>query len=220
MILALPLAFRPTTRPVFVGVFVSAWVAITATMVYVAWWAHRSGIPNNADLRSLFFRPSTDRRFWKRPQMARQLLAPGAGSVRSPTTPAEYVRHIVESTQRMTGQTRDAGLSASEVARLAFATLTELDREIAALGKEHADATAVTRLDAATDQRKLVAEGLDALWRDHVRALNEPTDAGARRLTGTARSLEQDLGSGRPPDAPADSETIGPNTGEALDRTR
>jgi hypothetical protein len=221
VILALPLAFRPGTRPVFFGVIAVAWCALTATMVYVAWWAHRSGIPNNADLRSLFLRSSTDRRFWKRPQMARRLLASGVSTVdRSPKTPAEYVRHIVEDTQRMTGQTRDAGLRAAEVARRTFTALEELDREIAALEKNNDDARAVARLAATTGKREHVAQGLNTLWREHVRVLRENTDAAAQRLAEMARSLDQDLGAGRVPEAADDSETTTLATSDVIDRTR
>jgi len=220
VLLALPLALRSSTRPVFFGVIAIGWAALTATMAYVAWWAHRSGIPNNADLRSLFLRPSTDRRFWKRPQMACRLLASGVSTVdRSPTTPAEYVRHIVEETQRMTGQTRDAGLTVAEVARQAFSALEELDREIAVLAKQPDHERAVARLNVMTGKREHVAQGLDTLWKEHVRALRENTDAAAQRLTEMARSLEQDLRLNRPPDAAGDSETMS-GTSEVTGRPR
>ncbi len=210
VLLTLPLAPRAGTRPAFFGVSAIAYAVLTATMIYVTWWAHRSNIPNNADLRSLFLRSPTDRRFWKRPQMARRLLASaGRAADGPPTTPAEYVRHIVEETQRMTGQTRDAGLTVAEVARHAFASLEEFDREIAALATQTADERAVARLNVLTGTREHVVQGLDTLWKEHVRVLRENTDTAAQRLTEMARSLEQDLRGDRRAEASGDAETIG-----------
>jgi hypothetical protein len=210
MLLTLPLALRSSTRPAFVLAVSLGWIVMTAAMMYVAWWAYRSGIPNNADLRSLFLRSTTDRRFWRRPQMARRLL-PSGGTVAEapPTTPAEYVRQIVAETQRMTGQTRDAGLTVAEVARQAFASLEEFDREIASLAAQSSDERTVARLNALTGKREHVAHGLATLWKEHVRVLRENTDTAARRLTELARSLELDLRGDRRAEASAEAETIG-----------
>lgn len=210
VLLALPLALRSSTRPAFLLVISIGWIVLTAAMMYVAWWAHRSGIPNNADLRSLFLRSSTDRRFWKRPQMARRLLAAaGRAAEKPPTTPAEYVRHIVEATQRMTGQTRDAGLTVVEVARHAFASLEEFDRDIAALATPTDDERAVARLNVLTGKRADVVQGLDTLWKEHVRVVRENTDTAAQRLTEIARSIEQNLRGERPTETSGDAETMG-----------
>jgi len=184
-------------------------------MVFVAWWAHRSGIPNNADLRSLFFRSSTDRRFWKRPQMALQLLpAQGPSTVeRSPQTPAQYVRHIVENTQRLSGRARDAGLMAVEAARFVFSTIEELDRKVALL-KQDIDVSETARIE---QRRGELARILETLWTEHLALSRENTDAAIRRLTEVSQLLAENLSVDS--NAPSDeAETMGPATVDVIDR--
>ena len=207
--LALPLALAPPTRFVFFGVFGLAWIALTATMLFVAWWAHRSDIPNNADLRSLFLRSSADRRFWKRPQMASRLLPAGARPSRTaPAAPADYARRIVEDAQRTTGVTRDAALLAADVARRACASLEDLDRAIAALGtgvgSDELPGTA-----SLTARREGIAKGLETLWREHANLLSENSAEGAQRLTELARLLDDDVAVAAGRHQSGDSETIG-----------
>lgn len=206
VVLALPVALNPSTRWAFLVLIAVGWIAVAAVMVFVAWWAHRSGIPNDADLRSLFFRSSTDRRFWKRPQMARRLLAaPGGSTVeRSPQTPAEYVRHIVENTQQLTGRARDAGLKAVDAARFVFSTIEELDREVARLKKDDD----VSDTACLAQRREELARTLETLWTDHLALSPENTDAAIHRLIEAARLSTENLGVNGTAASDDDSETM------------
>jgi hypothetical protein len=221
LLLAWPMLFRPALRLAFLLGFAAAWMIMTATMVFCAWWANRLSIPNNADLRSLFLRSTADRRFWRRPHMARRLLPVGtAGANGSPQTAAECVRQIVESTQRMTGASRDAGLKAAEVARLAFAAIEDLEREIASLEKQPGDAATAVRLETATGKRNQVSKGLDTLWREHARVVHEESAGAAQGLTEIARSLEHELEAHRPADAAAGADMTRMTGAEDIGRTR
>jgi hypothetical protein len=137
VVLALPLGIRRETRIAFLGIVAVGWSVMTALMLFTAWWAHRSGIPNNADLRSLFLRSPADRRFWRRPQMAGRLLPlEPAVPERSPQTPADYVRSLAVATQQMTVQARETGVRAVEVARLACAAIERLDGDLEQLEQD------------------------------------------------------------------------------------
>lgn len=124
---------------------------VAVGMIVTAWWAHRIGFPNNADLRSLFLGSTVDRRFWKKPPVARLLLTaappgPGALARPEPTTPYELLRALIDLASRATGLAREPGSEAVSAARQAVAAATALDEEIAALAGD-TDPTEVKRLE-------------------------------------------------------------------------
>jgi hypothetical protein len=119
IIVAIPFVLHPGARPLLTGAAVGIFYVMTALMLFTAWWAHRNGIPNNADLRSLVLRSTADQRFWKRPQLAQRLLpvTPPGAAARSAT---DYVRRLSAVAQRHTsGPQRELALKGLELARVA-----------------------------------------------------------------------------------------------------
>ncbi len=155
-LLALPLLASRGARPAIRGGF-PLLVLFTVGTLINAWWAHRNGFPNNADLRSLFFGSTTQRRFWKQPHVARLLLPatplrerPGA---REPGAPYEYLTAIGDAAQQLTGPVREIGSQALAGARQLLSVLQRLDHEIETLAHD-ADPAEIERLE-----QKLVALG-------------------------------------------------------------
>lgn len=125
------------------------WVLVTVGMVWTAWWAYRTGFPNNADLRSLILGSTTHSRFWKLPHVARLLAtaAPRASvGTSDPRTPAELVRAVIERAPQLSGPAGDLGASAVSAARHVGHALDRCDEEIAMLARD-ASPTEIAGLD-------------------------------------------------------------------------
>jgi hypothetical protein len=119
----LPLGIRTDTTVLLITEVVVFYLA-AALAIATAIWASRRKIPNNADLRSLIFRPTANPRFWKRPQMAKLLLPlHPARATAAPASPAEYVRHLTDAVQRLTGEPRELTMRGLELARVACRTI-------------------------------------------------------------------------------------------------
>ena len=129
-------------------------VLVAAGMVWTAWWAQRTGFPNNADLRSLVLGSTTHKRFWRQPHVAR-LLRPvairGPVSVPEPKTPTELERSVLNLAQQLSGPVRELGTAALTAARQVVIALGQLDAEIALLARD-----ASPREIAAVEQKLTV----------------------------------------------------------------
>jgi hypothetical protein len=216
--LALPLGVRRQTQLVFLGIVVVCYAGLTGLLLFTAWWARRFGIPNNADLRSLGFRSSSDRRFWRRPQMAKHLAPPeSAVLAKSPQTPAEYVRSLAAATQRMTGQSREAGVRGVEVARLACAAIERLDGELEQLkqGVGPCDADLPDRRIAIARSRERLGDVLEALWAEQVLLSRENSAAAVHRFTGIVTSFAQEVVASGTPAGSGDSAAMSPTCAAA-----
>ena len=115
------------------------WLVMTAGMLWTAWWAQKTGIPNNADLRSLILGSTTNKRFWRLPHIARLLLpaAPSARvAARDPRTPAELARAIRDLAPELSGPAGELGTSALAAAQHVERALGQLDAEIALLARD------------------------------------------------------------------------------------
>jgi hypothetical protein len=217
VVLALPLGIRRETLRVFLGIVAVGWGVLTALMLFTAWWAYRSGIPNNADLRSLVLRSPADRRFWRRPQMAGRLspLEP-AGLGKSPQTPAEYVRSLAEATQQMALHARGTGVRAVEAARLACAAIEGLDGELEQLRQDVDldDAALLEHRSAIASRREHIIDLLKALWGEQVLMSREKSAAAVHRFSGIVTSFAQEVVACGTPDGLGDSVTMGPTSAE------
>jgi hypothetical protein len=217
VVLALPLGVRRETLNVFLGIVAGGWGVLAALMLFTAWWAYRSGIPNNADLRSLFFRSPADRRFWRRPQMARRLLPlEPAGLGGTPQTPAEYVRSLAEATQQMPLHARETGVRAVEAARLACAAIEVLDGEFEQLRQDVDvdDAAVLEHRSAIASRRAHISDLLKALWGEQVLMSREKGAAAVHRFSGVVASFAQEIVACGTPDGLGDSVTMSPTSAE------
>jgi hypothetical protein len=171
---------------------------VTVGMLLTAWWAHRSGFPNNADLRSLVLGSTVNRRFWKKPAVARLLRPAAAASMRTasgpdPVTAPELLRALLEGRSRLGGIAHELRSEAIAAARQAVATVDALDREIETLAAD-ADPDELARLEARLASRELVIELLRTLWLQvaDVRA-SEPGTHQAEEVTARVRAACADL---------------------------
>jgi hypothetical protein len=190
VVLFLPVILRLNTLQL-VWVLGGVYAAITALMLITAWWAYRGGVPNNADLRSLVFRSTSDRRFWKRPRMAERLLPVGAPAVSAqpPATPAECVRQMSEAAVRMHGQTREAGVEAVEVARLVYAAIGRLDTSSVAAIEDRGELST----PKAANRRSHLVSRLGMLWEAQNHLSRDGSEAAAARLAALVRVVSAEL---------------------------
>ena len=155
-IIVTPFAMSPSTVPLGSLTGAILYVLLCLGMLGTARWAHLIGFPNNADLRALVFGSTTDKRFWRQPHVAR-LLQPaaqrGAAADPEPTTPADFVRAIVNIGPQLDGPARDLGASALIAARQVESALSQLDAEIAMLARDASPA------EIAALEQKLAAVG-------------------------------------------------------------
>jgi hypothetical protein len=197
----LPIAVNPDTRGMFVlanlGLFNVGALLAVATAV----WAHRNGVPNNADLRSLIFRPTANPRFWKRPQMAKRLAPPRLAAGAKPSTPAGCVRHLTDAAQRLSGDARELTMKGLDVARLVYHTLERSDSAVVAEADAMPAIPTLTELD-----RSFLEQTLRELC-EEVDTISRRGDTRDTRLTAIIESLEQKLASAAPPTA-TDAATI------------
>lgn len=133
------------------------WLLMTAGMLWTAWWAQRSGFPNNADLRSLILGSTTHKRFWRLPHVARLLLPVAAGarvSDPNPQSPAELVRAVLTVVPHLSGPASALGAAALSAARQVERALGQLDEEIAMLARDASpnEIAAVEQRLAALDE--------------------------------------------------------------------
>ena len=116
------------------------WAAMTSGMLGVAWWAHRTGFPNNADLRSLMLRSTTNKRFWRQHHVSRLLLPPntkdGIAGAHEPGAPSEYLTAIANVAEQLTGPVREFGVEALAAARQLLDSMESLDAEIETLARD------------------------------------------------------------------------------------
>jgi hypothetical protein len=186
---ATPLTLHAASRMPLLIVVGAGYLAVTLLMVLTAWWAYRNGIPNNADLRSLILRPTADHRFWKRPQMVKRLSA--ADPPRPPaaaTTPAECVRQMADSAQRLSGKALEAGVEALAAARAACSSLAALDADYGA-----ADVNARAAIES---RRRQLAGELDTLCRCHLVLTDTMTDEAVRNLATQSALIMTSLNAG------------------------
>jgi hypothetical protein len=181
-IAALPLGVRAETRLLLALTELGLFYLATTLAVITAVWASRRKMPNNADLRSLVFRPTANPRFWKRPQVAKHLLPmPTARAAASTSTPAGCVRHLTDAVQRLTGEPRELTMRGLELARVACRAVEGLDLP------EPRPARSESSLDPIRlhDTLKLLCEEVDAVGRSGGPATS--------RLATIVRSLESEL---------------------------
>jgi serine/threonine protein kinase len=136
-----------------------------------AWWAQKTGFPNNADLRSLVLGATTNKRFWRLPHVAKILRpAPprGAAVGREPQTAAALALAIEQLAPNLSGPARELGATAVVAARQIAATLPKLDAEIAILAR---DASAGEIAAAEQKVMALGEEGADNASRRELRQM-------------------------------------------------
>ena len=145
-------------------------------------------------------RREADRRFWKRPQMARRLLPVIAQPLTPSHTPAEYVREMSAATLRMTGKARETAVDAVALARSACDAITDLDHELAA----NREAVEAPRLEEIRGRREVLATGLKMLWQHHMTLERDQTDAAIQGVTIHSASFVAAISGG--PAEPGESE--------------
>ena len=117
--------------------------------------------------------------------MARRLLSlrDKQKPVESPRTPADYVRHISDGVQKLSGQARDTSVHALEVARLAYSLIVRIETDLGGLDLADDDR------ESLTGRRERVVSDLHTLYERHQSLLLDQSDQAILGLSEAVQSL-------------------------------